>query len=575
MTPSQAMKPHPPSTRLAGTMQPCRTGVAGRLVRVLMLALLCLILPATARPQDDPLPAGPDASAPATEPADAATACFDRIWTDYQEDMWFFDARGERVIPEADRTWLVVRLDEGAGEPAAEPPDVPGRLESFNAAYSAYFSHVLHDPALAPSLAAYRLQRDMPPETLRELMLRLRQDQRVRYAHPAWRIDDRLYAPLERIEITWKTATDPARRQALLQKIGADIAGEGAAADRQEVIIDPCRESVWQTAALLAEDILVRQARPLLMPLVPPISVRFALGMQGAAAGTPIPFTLEVRFTDRITLESSTIANLNLKPEGVFHNLYEIRYDAPLSSLDPNRSPLRVTGHLLIYATGEYRIPGVPVYYTDRDAPGTRVQLVKTADLPVRIAALLPETAPGMELQAGSPEPLPPLDTRQDTAARRRSALLALAGLVLLGLAAGLTAVLVRQRRNLARQPENRLLYRLHDAARSALTQVEQQPDRPHLAALGAALRDYLAELAGLPENRRGGSHSAFFRHIETALPEDCRRGAAELLALIDHLLARETAEAVPADLPGLAARLLEQLQPGAIPGADRETPEA
>lgn len=550
----------------------CRA-VPGRLVLALICFMLLICQPLAAQPLPEQQAPKAKATGQAAitvedsqQPLSASmgaqrTACFDRIWSSYQEDVWFYGENGKRTLPEIDLTWLVVRLnDRNTSEDSLAVAGHPS-FEAFNTQYGAYFSHFLHDPALAPAMAAYKLRRDMPKDMFKALMNRLHQDPQVLYAHPAWNIEDQLYAPLERIDIRWKTATDLGQRHTLLQALGAAPTDEGVTTNRQQISIDPCRQSVWQAANLLADDIRVAQARPLLMPLVPPIGVRFDLGLHGATPGSAIPFTFEIRFTDRIKIESSTIANLNLKPAGIFHNLYDVHYDVPLSSIDLNRSPIRITGHLKIYATGEFSIPGIPVYYTDSGAPGSKVQRTKTSEMPVRIAAMIPEGHSGFELQVANPEPLPGIDTAGASKTKRQAVLLILAGLLFLGLAS-IIAVMVRRDRRLAMQkPENHALTRYNAAVNSAIQTAQQHPGLPEYAALGNALKHYLAEFADLDQDKRGGSHASFYRRIEAELPLECRQSAAELLANFDQILARGTGATLPEDLPARTALLLEELQ--------------
>jgi hypothetical protein len=59
-------------------------------------------------------------------------------------------------------------------------------------------------------------------------------------------------------------------------------------------------------------------------------------------------------------------------------------------------------------------------------------------------------------------------------------------------------------------------------------------------AAFGAALREYLAESAGLGMNVRGGSHASFLRNLENRLPAAVLSQAETVLREIDHLLAGE-----------------------------------
>jgi len=554
-----------------------RISAGSRFALALFFALLSVSSPSAAKPLPTPgdavrqesggemLP--PEKSAESLPDSAEAEriACFDRVWSEYQDDVWFYGENGQRVVPAINHEWLVIRLAEEAGgadrfSPSGSERRAPS-FDSFNKQYAYYFSHYLHEASLAPAMAAYRLRRDMSKEAFNTLMTRLRQDPEVMYVHPSWKIRDKLYAPLERIDLTWKPAADMRERDALLQAVGA-YADEDTAMSRQhQVSIAPCRKSVWQAANLLADDINVMQARPVLMPLVPPVGVRFDLALNGATPGTAIPFTFEIRFTERVKIESSTIANLNLKPGGIFRNLYDIHYDEPLSAIDVNRSPIRITGYIKIYATGEYSIPGIPVYYTDSDAPQSKVQLIKTSEIPVRIAAMIPEQQSGFELQAGDPDPLPAVEATGTGKAKAHSAYLIVTGVILIGLVSGLSFFFWRNRRLQVTKSENNTLGRYHDKILAAANAARQHPGFPEFSAIGNALKHYLAEFADLGPDQRGGSHISFYRRIESALPPESRTTAAALLADIDAIIARGTAAALPGDLPDRVVDLVETLQ--------------
>ncbi len=603
------MKQQPLSAPHTFAKRPDHRAPVGLLIQVLIIFLLFAAVPlaaeglpdqaaATSEVSTEPLPESEVTPEPPLNPLDAERiACFDRLWASNQEDVWFYGENGQRIVPEPTLDWLVVRLMDTTGQVEIPPADTPDNItpdatddaatattesfptevsdnvsmagsasqppsfESFNARYGEYFSHFLHDPDLAPFMGAYRLRRDMPREVFQTLMARLQQDPQIMYVHPAWKIADQMYAPLERIEVIWKTAANSQQRSALLQAVGAVESDDDSPSNRERVTIVPCRQSVWQAANLLAEDIHVAQAWPVLMPLVPPVGVRFSLGLNGATAGTAIPFTFEIRFTDKVKIESSTIANLNLKPGGIFHNLYDISYDVPLSAVDINRSPIRITGRIKIYATGEYSLPGIPVYYTDSNAPKSKVQLIKTDEVPVRIAAMIPENQEGFDLQVGEPAPMPAIDTSATTGAKHRFGILMLAGLALISLASATMLVLMRSRHQQAAQPENHALNRRYAAASAAVEALRQHVGLEEVAALGISLKSYLAEFAGLDADKRGGSHTAFFRRIETALPSSCQASAADVLSAIDHALARGEQSAIPVDLTEKIAKLIDDLR--------------
>ncbi len=509
---------------------------------------------------------------------DERIACFERVWSAYREDVWFYGDKGQLIVPAMDFEWLVIRLAEKEDQATGTSPGVYKGSDSqdndlpapsfapFNAHYGEYFSHFLHDPAVAPAMAAYRLRPNIPEEAFRSLMSRLQKDRQVSYVHPAWKIADRLYAPLEKIEIVWKTAADMGQRKRLLDAVGAIVPDDRVASNPQQIAIDPCRQSVWQSANLLAEDILVEQSRPLLMVLEPPVSARFKLAMNGASPGTPIPFTFEIRFSDRVKIETSTIANLSIKPAGIFHNLYDIHYDTPLSSIDLNRSPIRITGQIKIYATGEYSLPGPPVYYSDRKEPESRMRQIKTAGEPIRIAAMLPATGTGFELQVADFDNLAPPASATASVASLSSLLLIVGGLTLTGLCIAAKSMLKKKNRQRESRTENQPLHRSRVQVAGAVSSLQKQRGTAELANLGVNLKNYLSEFSGLEEDRRGGSQASFLRRINPALPATHRSTVAELLHLIEHLLARGEQSAIPEGLAGQVDRLVEDLQNMAEP---------
>jgi hypothetical protein len=470
--------------------------------------------------------------APATA-AEKESTCFDFVWSNAHDDPWFLDEKGQRIIPEVSREWLAV--DFGVASDRSDMADMP----DFNQRYAELFDHRLEVPDTAGDRVLYRVRQGLPSGAFDALVNRLREDPSVRFVQPVWHIDGQLHAPPEQIEVTWKTVTSPQERQQLLDTAGAAERTVAGPPDTELVRIDPCRRAPWQAAVLLAQDLRVISAIPRLPAIEPPAAVRFEVQTPGALTGTPIPFRLEIRFSDGIRIESATLANLNLKPDGIFRNLYEVNFDQPLSGIDLSRSPITATGHLLLYAPGETVIPAVPVYYTDSrsDDDEGNIRTVSTRAIPLRIAALVPET-PGDHRLLVAPPPAPAPLTLAGLAGRRKTAgLMTIAGLILLTTTIGGGLWLNRDTVPKDGTPEDlRRQQRLEDLA----ARIRQDPaamGMEECAAFGAALKEYLGEAAGLPPETRGGGHAFFLQKLENRLPEADLARAAILLREIDHLL--------------------------------------
>jgi hypothetical protein len=524
--------------------------------RLALLALLLPALPVAAAEPATPVPEAMEQNAGAptngeTVPARSEESCFDRVWHDAHDSPWYLDGKGQRIVPEVTHDWLVVQFRRpeeiaASAEPAQvepaqveTPPPVETPAADFNTRFADLFDYRLEMPGEEPR-SLYRVRPGLPYGAFEALLKRLREAPEVHHVLPVWRIDDKLHAPLSEVEVTWKTVVTTQEREALLHEAGAITPEEAERQIPETVRIDPCRRAAWQAAVLLAEDLRVLRAVPRLMEIRPPVAVTFLPDINGAMAGTPIPFRLEIRFGDGIKIESATLANLDLKPTGIFQNLYEVNFDQPLSGIDLTSSPITVTGRLLVYATGEYVIPSIPAYYTDSRAGAGTVRTVKTRNTPIRIGSIVPETIGDYRLKVAEPAPPAPLVLPGIAGRLLKAGLLTAAGLLLLALA---VVGWLQLRSRLARSKGNGNRLRRRQSREALVRWLNRDPaamEMDDYAAFGAALRDYLAESAGLGMNVRGGSHASFLHNLESRLPGAALSQAETVLREIDHLLAGE-----------------------------------
>lgn len=498
------------------------------LYRYFCLAGFCLLL----------LPIGPLGQATATTPITSVesvseqTTCFDHIWEMAHDHPWYLDAEGKQVVPEVSQEWLIVKF--------REPGATPQQVKDFYSRYREAFDVLAETPDAAESAAAYKLRQGLPYGLFDALLQRWRKDPQVHSIQPAWRVEQQFYAPLDKIEIEWKTATEQQTRQRLLEEAGAlqEVVTKGANTD--VATINPCQRVAWQTAALLGEDLYVAKAVPLKRPLAPPVTIQFLLDRPGALAGMPMPFSLEIYFAEGIKIDAATIANLNLNPRGIFHNLYEISYDRPLSAIDLSHSPIRITGTLRIYATGDYQLPTLPVYFTDRRTGDSSPVTIRTANVPIRIASMIPEGEEDYRLQIAAPGTLPEVIDPEQSRRLQRAVALSATGLLLLTLGIIVWLRTPSKSAYKSEQMDQAQLQKNHANLADKLKSAPPTPQQADWAEIGNALQKLLAEYAGLSPATSGGSHSSFLSRMKDRLSRNEIQQAEAVLKGIEHLLAAE-----------------------------------
>ncbi|OEU62238.1 MAG: hypothetical protein BA870_10625 [Desulfuromonadales bacterium C00003094] len=467
-----------------------------------------------------------------TESSPEPITCFDRIWQMAHDHPWYLDAEGRQIVPEVTHDWLIVRFYESS--------TTPQQMTDFYSRYPEAFDALVETPAAGEFTAAYRLRQELPYGLFDALLQRWRNDPQVHSIQPTWRIEQKLYAPLDSIELEWKTATNQQARRRLLAEAEAlqGIVAQRPHTDR--ITVDPCRRMAWQTAALLVEDLYVARAVPLKSPLAPPVEIRFQLDRPGAVAGMPMPFSLEILFAKGIKIDAATIANLNLNPRGIFHNLYDISFDHPLSAVDLSRSPIKINGTLRIYASGDYQLPALPVYYTDRRTGDARPVTIRTAYVPIRIASMIPEGSEDYRLQVAAPVPIPTVADPEQSRRLQRAVTLSAIGLLLLVLG---TIAWLRTSSGRASKAENMDQSRLEERHAALAHKLKSDPHTLQLddwSELGGDLQAFLADYAGLSAAITGGSHGSFLPRLKDSLSDNEMRQAKTVLQGIEHLLAAD-----------------------------------
>lgn len=250
-----------------------------------------------------------------------------------------------------------------------------------------------------------------------------------------------------------------------------------------------------------------------------------------------MPFSLNIFFNNAVSIEPGTIANLNVKPQEIFRNLFAIDYDTPLSAVDVRQSPIQLRGKLYLYANGEFELPSIPVFYRIEGSDPNKIYQINTPPVSVRTAAVIPSAEGDYRLQVPAPQAqvrstknlqLPPLS--------HAGLWQALIGLVLLLVGAGYA---LRRRARYSQQPsvvdESTTTQQLHQSLATAISRQQLQ----ELADLGQALRGYLIEWCAADDMPQGGGAEHFYRQLHPCLPQPWKQRIYQTLKVIDDTLAR------------------------------------
>jgi hypothetical protein len=476
-----------------------------------------------------------------------------QIWQDNSNDLWFFTADGQKVIPRLSEEWLAVRFN------AAQTTNsgMPEVIRQFNQRYDEATADVVYNPA-QPDLAMYRFKPSHRRDALTAILAG--DDPNILYVLPAVIVDGKARILGERISIRWKSQLRSERRLELLRSIGATDYTNDLSGREEEIVVDPSRMPVWQAANRLAEDVQVVSATPELLNVDPPVTVHFQVDSLGTVAGAAMPFSLDISFNNTVNIEPGTIANLNVKPQEIFRNLFAIDYDIPLSSVDVRHSPIQLRGKLYLYANGEYELPSIPIFYRVEGSDPNKIYQINTPPVTVRTAALIPSTQGDYRLQ------VPSQQSDVCSAKNLQPSPLSYAGLwqaligVVLFIAGSVYAL--RHRARCCQQPtvadKSTTTQQLHQSLATAMSHQQLR----ELANLGKVLRGYLIERFAAGDLPQGGGAEQFYRQLRPCLPQPWQQRIYQILQVIDDTLARRINDAEVAAAIEQIEQLVVDLEP-------------
>ncbi|HEX9024719.1 MAG TPA: hypothetical protein VF799_12865, partial [Geobacteraceae bacterium] len=313
------------------------------------------------------------------------------------DSVWFY-RDGAKVVPEISRRWLTVVFEARYAAPTDEFAAGGESSDSFirKKAASMVKSHdrlsdFLYDPNIAADASFFKMRDGLKLEDVKQLMEQLSRDGTVRYVHPTLLLDNKTFAFFNSLQLEWKTGIAKAQREQLLGAAHA-VLDEKDAKERRYTV-DVRAIPFFRALNLLAEDVRVLRVAPNLVEVKPSISSRFSLFMSGGNIGDSVPFTLTIAFSDRVSIDPSSIATLNLRPPEIQKELFDCVFDPYDYAKAVTRSPIVITGHVRFYAPGEFTIPPVKVSYSCpscSDNGGDTVRSIDTEPALFKVSSIIP-----------------------------------------------------------------------------------------------------------------------------------------------------------------------------------------
>lgn len=464
------------------------------------------------------------------------------------DSVWFY-RDGVRVVPEINRRWLTVVFEPrytapvGELEPVSDSGDAAGAFIKKKARAimksQRQISEYLYDPNLAENACFFRIRRGVTLEELRRLIRRLGQDGTVAYVHPTVSLNNKTFAFFNDFEMKWKTGTPEAERRSLLRATHA-VLDEDDEMERRYTV-DVAKIPFFRALTLLAEDVRVLSVTPRLLELRPTISPRLSLFMSGGNIGDSVPFTLTIAFSDRVKIDPSSIATLNLRPPELQKELFDCTFDTYDYTTAVTRSPIVITGRVAFYAPGQFTLPPLKISYSCPSCPDSSVRSIETEPVLFRVSSIIPKAQSENRLVV----PIDPVAPDYGLGGLHRQSLGALSlsiicfvGLVPCAAGAFLLRPRIAAERN--RLEERKKALQVAGRLRVVLLDTPAVPHWRYLGEVGTLVREYLLLLYGIDAKYRGGSGRRFMETIEAQVPPECRGRLAAVLSAIDDCVALE-----------------------------------
>ncbi|WAC07440.1 MAG: hypothetical protein OS130_14630 [Thermodesulfobacteriota bacterium] len=458
------------------------------------------------------------------------------------DDIWF-DSEGAKMIPDISMNWLTVVFDPRYTNVNMSTTETGEVNESFIQekakaliSSNSNLRDFLYDKNLAEDACFFRLREGMTAAELKQLIVQLNQDEAVNYIHPTIILNNKIYAFFNALRIKWKAGADTARKDRLLRQVFAVF-------DKPENLyrVNVLEIPFFTALHLLGEDIGVLEATPYLMEIKPTIRVNLGLTMNGARIGDSIPFTFTIVFSDRVSIDPSSVSNINLRPFNLQRELFDTTFDPYDPTKVVLRSPVRITGTITCYASGEFVLPPVNISYSCQECSGNPVRSVESKTIPFKVSSLLPTAKEGNRLLVPTNVIQP--DFQFDTLRTQKKWFFtaALVTLVLFFVCVGWVVVLSyrakKERGELMEKTKDEFLA---EELRQILLSPIPTPHWKYLTDAGTLVRKYIAARYHIPREHLGGSGNQFVNSISNHLPENCTGLLHTILETVDNAVALE-----------------------------------
>ena len=453
--------------------------------------------------------------------AKAAPFSFDSVW---------FYRDGTRVIPEISKRWLTVVFDSHDSnffqEKAKAVINSHDRLIDY-----------LYDRNLAEDACFFRMRDGLKLEDVSQLINQLNQDEAVKYVHPTLVLSNKTFAFFNVFQMEWKTGIDKAQRDALLSAIHVAFDEKG-----NRYAVDVTAIPFFKALDLLAEDIRVLRVTPYLVEIKSSISTNLSFSMSGGNIGDSIPFTLTITFSDRVSIDPSSIATLNLRPSNLQKELFDCIFDPYDYAKAVTKSPIVITGRAKFYAPGEFTIPAVTINYSCPSCSDSTMRSIDTKPVLFKVSSIIPTDKSENRLIV----PTDPINPDYRLAALHRQslrylwlAIIGFAGLIPCAAWLQLTRRKVAAERDRLKERKKEDL--LAEQLRMLLHAAPAAPHWSYLGKIGTLLREYLVVLYGIESKYEGGSGKQFMETIKAHIPRECADSLSIIFTAIDNCVSLES----------------------------------
>ncbi len=457
------------------------------------------------------------------------------------DDIWFYDADMEKVIPEIDSGWVaVVFVPMLQGE---EPPDmtvsnkevVVHKAKELTQAHDELLDF-LYDENLLEEGVFFQLRKGMTPSDVKYLIARLNQHPFVAYAHPVLKIKENRYAFFNAVELEWKTGVASEIKTRILKQ--AHVLKDEA---ENVYRVDLGKIPLFKAINLLAEDIHIRKTIPYLVKLMPTIEATLSLPIHGGHVGDAFPFVFQVVFSDSVEIDPGAMALLDVRPAGIQKELVDVRMDPYDYVAVAAQSPIRISGTLKLFAPGEYTIPPIAVRYTCESCSNSRVRVIETKKVLIRVASIVPAGQASHDMIIPMDDPLPELNLKNFQHQAYQDFGLSVAAFAAAFLF--LAAFIVRRKKIIdsAKRLQQQMPVDIQKDRLRAL--LEKNPPASHwqyVLEMNEALRLYLAAQYGFTGNPAGGSGDVFLETIRHTIPKGLVLKLKTVFGIIDRIVSSE-----------------------------------